>query len=51
VLKPKKFLVVSRKLGELWVGRKLLKVNFEIAAKIAGGLKGGGLKFQEIFIE
>jgi len=44
-------LVVSKKLGELGVGRKLLQVNFEIATKIAGKLKGGGLRLQEIFID
>jgi len=43
--------VVSKKLGELGVGRKHLRVNFEIATKFAGGLKGVGLRIQEIFIE
>jgi len=43
--------LVSQKLGELGVGRKILQVNFEIATKITGSLKGGGLSVQEIFID
>jgi len=40
-----------QKLGELGFGRKLLQVNFEIATKITGGLKGDGLRLQEISID
>jgi len=35
-----------KKLGELRVGKTLLRVNFEITTKIAGGLKVGELRIQ-----
>jgi len=44
-------LVVSQKLEEMRGGRKLLQVNLEIATKIPGGLRGGGLGLQKIFID
>jgi len=39
--------VVSQKLGELGVGRKILQVNFEIATKIAVDSKGLDLDFRK----